>query len=325
MSKPWNFIDMTNWDMRKHGQPDSRIMVKNIKETYWLEKGLSRKHIYWDCECLCGTLFTARGEDIRQGKIKSCGCIRTELSKEMCEKRRDKCSLIGQRFGKLLVLEDSGNRTTEGQVIWKCLCDCGNITYVSTGNLQSGHVKSCGCMKKGKPSIIDKNEENYIGRRFTALVVLEYLITSHSSQYCLCQCDCGNLYKVKLADLLSGEIVSCGCLKSSGEYNINKILLQNNIPFIKEKTYNDCRGLGGGLLRYDYFINNSFLLECDGQQHFKVTNGWNTEEEFKKRQQYDKIKNEYAKSHNIPLKRIPYWDYDKITLENIMDDTYLIN
>ena len=40
---------------------------------------------------------------------------------------------------------------------------------------------------------------------------------------------------------------------------------------------------------------------------------------------YDKLKNEYAKFHNIPLKRIPYWDFDKITLENIMSDKWLIN
>lgn len=31
--------------------------------------------------------------------------------------------------------------------IWKCQCKCGNIVYVPTGYLTSGHTKSCGCIK----------------------------------------------------------------------------------------------------------------------------------------------------------------------------------
>ena len=36
----------------------------------------------------------------------------------------------------------------------------------------------------------------------------------------------------------------------------------------------------------------------------------------------DKIKNEYALSHNILLVRIPYWERDKITLDMILGSTY---
>ena len=41
-------------------------------------------------------------------------------------------------------------------------------------------------------------------------------------------------------------------------------------------------------------------------------------------QNRDKRKNQWAKEHNIPLVRIPYWERDKITLEMIMSDQYLI-
>ena len=33
--------------------------------------------------------------------------------------------------------------------MWKCRCDCGNITYTSSHKLISGWKKSCGCIKKG--------------------------------------------------------------------------------------------------------------------------------------------------------------------------------
>jgi len=38
----------------------------------------------------------------------------------------------------------------------------------------------------------------------------------------------------------------------------------------------------------------------------------------------DKIKNEYCKNNNISLVRIPYWEKNKITLEMLLGDKYLI-
>ena len=51
--------------------------------------------------------------------------------------------LTGQRFGDLVVLEITPERKNR-QVVWKCQCDCGNITYVVGQALRSGHTKSCG-------------------------------------------------------------------------------------------------------------------------------------------------------------------------------------
>lgn len=56
-------------------------------------------------------------------------------------KRND---LTGQRFGRLTAIEPIG-RYKNGEVIWKCLCDCGNEVEVRSGNLRSEHTKSCGC------------------------------------------------------------------------------------------------------------------------------------------------------------------------------------
>jgi len=56
--------------------------------------------------------------------------------------------LTGQRFGRLVVLYKDGHKITSGgnsKVCWKCRCDCGKETRVSTGDLRSGSVKSCGC------------------------------------------------------------------------------------------------------------------------------------------------------------------------------------
>ncbi len=54
--------------------------------------------------------------------------------------------LSGAQFGYLLAIEPAG-RAKDRHVIWKCVCECGNITYVSSNNLTGGTTKSCGCMK----------------------------------------------------------------------------------------------------------------------------------------------------------------------------------
>lgn len=53
-------------------------------------------------------------------------------------------SLEGKKFGRLKVLE----ATKDGKITkWKCICDCGTITYIRTSLLVSGKTRSCGCLR----------------------------------------------------------------------------------------------------------------------------------------------------------------------------------
>ncbi len=53
--------------------------------------------------------------------------------------------LTGQKFNRLTVIELIGTNEKH-HCIWKCLCDCGNVTQVETAKLKNGDVKSCGCL-----------------------------------------------------------------------------------------------------------------------------------------------------------------------------------
>ena len=57
--------------------------------------------------------------------------------------------LAGQTFNHLTVIELSNECDQAGARMWKCRCDCGNITYTSSNKLLTGKKKSCGCIKKG--------------------------------------------------------------------------------------------------------------------------------------------------------------------------------
>lgn len=234
---------------------------------------------------------------------------------------------IGNHYGKLTVVERVEN-SSSGNAMWKCLCECGNYTIASGTDLRRGHSQSCGC------HITDARHKNtLVGRRFGRLVVLErdedyeaqYFQGKHSLSYWKCKCDCGNISTHSYNSLMNGTS-SCGCLNSRGEYKIHQLLTQNNISFEQQKVFSTCRYLDTNCLaRFDFYINNEFLLEYDGEQHFYYDDRyWNTNNNFELVKKRDKFKNNWCKENNIILKRIPYWDLQRLTIEDIMSDKYIV-
>ena len=56
--------------------------------------------------------------------------------------------LVGQQFGRLVVINKDIEKTNKHDVYWICKCNCGNVKSVTTGHLRSGTVRSCGCIRK---------------------------------------------------------------------------------------------------------------------------------------------------------------------------------
>lgn len=46
--------------------------------------------------------------------------------------------LTGQNFGKWTVIEKTNNRDSSGGILWKCVCECGNVKEVSSNSLRRG-------------------------------------------------------------------------------------------------------------------------------------------------------------------------------------------
>ena len=54
--------------------------------------------------------------------------------------------LEGQRYGRLTVV--TRHAVVKGNIIWKCLCDCGQVALVNASNLRGGKTASCGCARR---------------------------------------------------------------------------------------------------------------------------------------------------------------------------------
>ncbi len=86
----------------------------------------------WLCECVCGKFTSVRSCDLRSGKTRSCGCLRS---------RKLPVDISGKRFGKLVVIDYSHREN--GRHFWNCLCDCGNMSLCATATLNSGGSTQC--------------------------------------------------------------------------------------------------------------------------------------------------------------------------------------
>lgn len=113
--------------------------------------------------------------------------------------------LTGQKFGRLLVLEITPERRNR-QVVWKCLCDCGNVSYVVGQALRSGHTKTCGC------SWHEPRGEDLTGQIFGDLTVLYRDFNKKSTNrnaFWVCKCSCGQERIVSAGELRAGAVSKC--------------------------------------------------------------------------------------------------------------------
>lgn len=149
---------------------------------------------YWLCECDCGQTKVVSKYHLVHGKIKSCGCIRKETTSNTRLK-----NVIGQRFGRLIVLSRSTNPIYR-QVFWICRCECGSVVDVMAGNLSRGNTKSCGCLsndiKRARATLLTFEacaKDRFIDykkgaeqRKLSFLLSLEEFIkiTSQNCHYC---------------------------------------------------------------------------------------------------------------------------------------------
>lgn len=60
--------------------------------------------------------------------------------------------MTGQKFGRLMVIKQIDSEKC-GQAKWLCKCECGTTKTIRGNHLRSGHIKSCGCLRKENASL----------------------------------------------------------------------------------------------------------------------------------------------------------------------------
>lgn len=131
---------------------------------------------------------------------------------------------------------------------------------------------------------------------------------------------CGKTFLKTPHNFISGQRCSHCVIPTKGEQKIIDYLKENNISYIFQYSFDDLKGINNGLLSYDIYLDKlNILIEYQGEFHdgsaYKMF-----PERFKIQQEHDRRKREYAKSHNIELMEIWYWDFNNI--EQILDKRF---
>ena len=231
--------------------------------------------------------------------------------------------LTGKTFNRLTVLYKT-DRKQGNDWIWHCKCECGKECDVNGGSLRANRTKSCGCLKKETDKLPKGNIKDEIGNKYGHLTVIARA-GSNSTGQAMWECECDCIAKTHIIvlgnNLRRGHTQSCGCdRRSHGELRVEELLRNNNIQFIQE--YKPFRFSSGANASFDFYVNNQYIIEYDGETHYKYNlHGWHDEYQMKAQQERDIIKTQWCKDNNIPLIRIPYWHLQDLCIEDLKLET----
>ena len=127
--------------------------------------------------------------------------------------------------------------------------------------------------------------------------------------------DCEHEWYTKIYHRSSGS--GCPmCNFSKGENRIKEYLDLNIVRYISQKEFKGLVGVGDGNLSYDFYLpEHNMLIEYQGGQHEQYIPYFHKNKtNFKKQQQYDMLKKEYAKQNNINLLEIWHYDFNNIEI-----------
>ena len=153
----------------------------------------------WLSRCDCGKEAEVGGGNLLYGISTQCAAC----------SGRALIDLTGQKFGRWTVLSEEQNRIThrsEGRwtTMWKCQCECGEISLVSSGNLRRKGSTQCNKCARGF--------EDLSGQRFGKWTVVGRSDKKVIPQIPLwiCRCDCGSEGLVRSVSLTAGKSKQCG-------------------------------------------------------------------------------------------------------------------
>lgn len=194
---------------------------------------------------------------------------------------------------------------------------CGNEFDVTPNNFISKNSRCPKCALKLKAERLRKTIEQ-VNFEIYNEVKGEYELVSNNyinnnEKILIRHNKCGNILEVSLANFIySGTRCECET-QSKGEKGILDYLKNNDIKFIYQYKFEDCKNIKK--LSFDFYLyEHNYLIEFQGRQHYMPVSIFGGEEGFVKQIKNDNIKRKYCQTKNIKLLEISYLNLNNINL-----------
>lgn len=214
-------------------------------------------------------------------------------------------NIQNERFGMLTAIEPTDQRNF-GNVIWKCRCDCGQITYRSTNYLDKDRMCSCGCYAEIQHQ---KQRRDIKDQRFGSLVAMEPTGKSNKTKQRIWRfrCDCGTVIERPISEVTkkTNPTHSCGCSRAwfignSGHGKKYYSNLQKNrvmgtdIMEIRRKDETPTRANTSGYQGVSYITTRDvWVAYCRFQGYYAQKTCHSLEDAIRARQQMRQIRDDF--------------------------------
>lgn len=234
-------------------------------------------------------------------------CHYERVSSSLLISHEEYCKRLSEMESPIVPLEHyKGNKInishkcTIHNVVWK----------TSPGSILQGAGCEM-CMSEKLNQSQCKTQQQYEQDLLTnnpTIICIDKYINNHTKIKHKCLL-CGHEWDVLPSNVGYGRTGCPICNISKGENIIKDYLDTNNIEYIPQKRFEDCRDTN--TLPFDFYLPTlNKMIEFDGRQHSEADDFFGGEDGLKYTQLHDEIKNKYCQKNNIPLLRIPYYEED---------------
>ena len=321
------FLEKKNIDRSEKSKTKIIEKIRKIGniEILNIDKDNSENKLIFTLKCQkCNHEWTVLGNNINRDKWKGCPeCWKSSADAKLARaKGREIFTASAQKYTKnkllnwlksndVTILSENFKFSTSTSIKIRCdICEyewSTNIGHILKGN---GDCPGCNGTRYSTKTFTQKLEEL---RRYDLKMIGEYIPYGKSIFQCA---ECDYIWEALPSSIIRGT----GCPKcklSKGERYISQILDCCEVRYEVQKVFADC--INSNHLPFDFYLPDyNLLIEYDGMQHFEPIDFFGGKEHFLYRKQNDNIKNQYCKENNMPLLRIPYWEFDNI--EQILEE-----
>lgn len=147
-------------------------IIRRDEEDLIKHKGKGGSSPVYVCRCLlCNKIFKRKIYNIINNKFGNCGCKSLQYD------------FTNQKFGKLIALKPIGNNK-KGQILWECLCECGNHCVKTSYSLRVGYGVQCENCKRKTISQKNSKKQKYSKQLYYCYTNMKTRTTNKKQDVC---------------------------------------------------------------------------------------------------------------------------------------------
>ena len=258
-------------------------------------------------ECMCGNHFFSSWSNIKKmsGLCKKCVAYKKSIS--LRRSNDELHNQIDDIYGKnqFLLLDRNFSRIKVKHLI------CQNEFEIKQSHFINGQgCKFCNLKKRDFGALTNETFLNRLSGYINDFEFLNKYVNNRTLVTIKCK-KCQNIFQQTPSHIFDRGIYCKSCNGSRGEQSIERYLKTNDINYIAQYKFKNCKNKQP--LSFDFYLfDYNICIEYQGIQHYKAIDYFGGKKGHEEQVVRDNIKRQYCKDNNITLLEISYKEFNNI-------------